>query len=97
MKQNNYLIEKQALLYQTKLQHINSLIERVEHGSDPMDVTELSNALTSIREERETLLYQIQHKSNPLYQEPSKDTAVPLLIKQAVADKLKGLVEKANI
>lgn len=99
MNQKEHLIERHILQYQARLHHIDELVDRVEKGDNLRDAAELCDELTQIRIEREALLEDIQalkDKTREEWQENTIEEAGPMIIWEAVAKKLEGLIKRVN-
>ncbi len=95
MNQSEHLLEGKILQYQAHLNHIDKLVERVDREGNLDDAEQLYNALSYIREERELLLAlinKLKHNIHTIYLENTRENTHPMIIWEAVANKINGLV-----
>lgn len=95
MNQKEHLIEQHVLRYQARLNHIDELVERVDNGDNLSDAAQLADELTLIRQEREALLNQIDELKRSCTQEWQEETIEqvgPMIIWEAVANKLQKII-----
>ncbi len=95
MNQSEHLVEEKILQYQAHLDHINKLVERVDREGNLNDAEQLYNALSYIKRERELLLAlinKLKHNIHTIYLENTLQKTHPMIVWEAVANKLDGLI-----
>ncbi|MFQ5470982.1 MAG: hypothetical protein ACE5EH_11870 [Gammaproteobacteria bacterium] len=98
MAYNDALVEQQILEYESRRKHFDELLEKAEQGINalPMAV-ELSDELTSIRQEREKFLShidEVKEKTREDWQENTIEEGGPIILWEAVAKRLEALLER---
>lgn len=98
MTNKEQLVERHILEYESRLKHVDKLLERARQGLDTVPATAtVKTTLTSLEEERNTFatyLEELRMKSLANWREEELEKAGPMGIWDALAQQLEKLVER---
>lgn len=93
MNNLEHLVEQQILHYESRLKHVDELLEQVE-SSGHAPTVEAARAVRPMREEMSAYLENMRLKSLEDWREEEIEKAGPMAIWDAVAQQLEDLVER---